>query len=328
MKLLILPYHRASFWNAPPWFSEQLSREFPHLEVVHLSDDDQIEREINDAEIVVTWTLRPNQFNAAKKLRWIHSPAAAVHQLLFPELIASDVMLTNGREVHGATVAELVIALIFALAKKLPLAMRCQEQRVWGQNQVWESRPQPREVAGATLGLIGLGSIGTEVTKRASAIGMRVIAVRNRVEAGKPDNVEQVYAPSQIDLMLSQSDYVVIAAPLTSSTAGMINAERLTSMKPDAYLINVSRGQLVDEPALAEALRSKRIAGAALDVFEKEPLPPDSPLWDLQNLLITPHIAGFSEKLWERHYNFFTENLRCYLNHQPLIAIVDKSKGY
>lgn len=160
MKLLILPYHRGSFWNAPPGFSERLRKEFPQLEVVHLNDDDHIERQISDAEIVVTWTLRPNQFNAAKKLRWIHSPAAAVHQLLFPELIKSDVILTNGSEVHGAMVAELVIALIFALAKKLPLAMKCQERRVWGQNQVWESRPQPREVAGATLCLIGLGSIG------------------------------------------------------------------------------------------------------------------------------------------------------------------------
>ena len=328
MKLLVLPYHRGSFWNAPPQFTERLRKEFPLLEVVHLSDDDQIEKQISDAEIVVTWTLRPDQFNAAKKLRWIHSPAAAVHQLLFSELIASNVILTNGSEVHGATVAELVIALIFALAKKLPLAMRCQQQRVWGQNQVWESRPQPREVTGATLGLIGLGSIGTEVAKRASALGMRVIAVRNRVEAGKADNVEQVYASSEMDLMLSKSDYVVIAAPLTSSTAGMVNAERLASMKPDAYLINVSRGQLVDESALAEVLRSGKIAGAALDVFEKEPLPPDSPLWNLQNLLITPHIAGFSEKLWDKHYKCFTENLRCYLNHQPLIAIVDKSKGY
>jgi phosphoglycerate dehydrogenase-like enzyme len=328
MKILILPYTRGSFWNAPPWFSERLRKEFPQLEVVQLSDFEQVEGQIRDAEIVMTWSLRPEQFNAATKLRWIHSPAAAVHQLMFPELIKSDVILTNGREVHGATVAEHVIALVFALAKKLPLSMRCQEKHAWGQNQVWESQPQPREVAGATLGLIGIGSIGTEVAKRSSALGMRVIAVRNRVEAEKPDNVEQVYASSQVDSMLSQSDYVVLAAPLTSSTTGMINAARLASMKPDGYLINVSRGQLVDQSALAEALRSRKIAGAALDVFEKEPLPPESPLWDLENLLITPHTAGFTEKLWDKHYAFFTQNLRRYLSHQPLIAVVDKSKGY
>jgi phosphoglycerate dehydrogenase-like enzyme len=328
MKILILPYTRGSFWNAPPWFSERLRREFPQIEVVQLGDFDQVEKQIRDAEIVVTWSLRPEQFNAATKLCWIHSPAAAVHQLMFPELIKSDVILTNGREVHGATVAEHVIALIFALAKKLPLSMRCQEKHVWGQNRVWESQPQPREVAGATLGLIGLGSIGTEVAKRASALGMRVVAVRNRVGAEKPDNVEQVYASPDIESMLSQSDYVVLAAPLTSSTTGIINAARLSSMKADGYLINVSRGQLVDESALTEALRSRKIAGAALDVFEKEPLPPESPLWDLENLLITPHTAGFTEKLWDNHYAFFTDNLRRYLGQQPLVAIVDKSRGY
>ena len=328
MKILILPYTRGSFWNAPPWFSERLRKEFPQLEVVQLGDFDQVEKQIRDAEIVVTWSLRPEQFKAATKLRWIHSPAAAVHQLMFPDLIESDVILTNGREVHGATVAEHVISLIFALARKLPLSMRCQEQHEWGQDQVWQSRPQPREVAGATLGLIGLGSIGTEVAKRASALGMRVVAVRNRVEAEKPDNVEQVYASSQIELMLSQSDYVVLAAPLTSSTTRMMNAARFASMKADGYLINVSRGLLVDESALAEALRSKKIAGAALDVFEKEPLPSESPLWDLENVLITPHTAGFTEKLWDKHYVFFAENLRRYLSHRPLIAIVDKSKGY
>ena len=275
-----------------PGFRSGCRKNFRSLRLFKLGDFDQVERQIRDAEIVVTWSFRPEQFSAATKLRWIHSPAAAVHQLMFPELIESDVILTNGREVHGATVAEHVIALIFALAKKLPLAMRCQEKHVWGQNQL-ESQPQPREVAGTTLGLVGLGSIGTEVAKRASALGMRVIAVRNRVEADKPDNVEQVYASSQIDSMLSQSDYVVLAAPLlTSSTAGMINAARLGIMKKDGYLINVSRGPLVDESALAEALRSRKIAGAGLDVFEKEPLPPESPLWDLENLLITRTLPG------------------------------------
>jgi phosphoglycerate dehydrogenase-like enzyme len=326
MKVLILPYTRGSFWNAPPWFSERLRKEFPQLEVVQLGDFESIDKQISEAEIVISWSLRPEQFKVAAKLRWIHSPAAAVHQLMFPELIKSDVILTNGREVHGATVAEHVIALIFALAKKLPLSMRCQVQHAWGQNQVWES--QPLEIAGATLGLVGLGSIGREVAKRASALGMRVVAVRNRVEAAKPDNVGQVYSLSEIESMLAQSDYVVLAAPLTSSTSGMINAARLASMKADSYLINVSRGQLVDESALAEALRSKQIAGAALDVFEKEPLPPESLLWSLENLLITPHTAGFTEKMWDKHYGFFTENLRRYLSHQPLIAMVDKSKGY
>ncbi|MGH9512096.1 MAG: D-2-hydroxyacid dehydrogenase [Terriglobales bacterium] len=328
MKLLILPYHRLSLWNAPLWFSERLRDDFPQLNIIHLSDYDQIEEEIRDADVVMGWSLRPKQFIAAKKLRWVHSPAAAVHQLLFPEMVNSDVILTNARDVHGATVAEHAITLIFALAKKLPTAMRFQQQHTWGQSLVWESHPPPREIAGATLGLIGLGSIGREVAKRASLLGMRVIAVRESVKKDKPEDVEEVFAPSQLEAMLSQSDYVVLAAPVTDATRGMINADRLGHMKPDAHLINVGRGQLVDELALAEALRSNKIAGAALDVFDEEPLPAESPLWDLENLLITPHTAGFTEKMWERHYTLFTENLRRYLNHAPLIAIVDKKKGY
>jgi phosphoglycerate dehydrogenase-like enzyme len=140
--------------------------------------------------------------------------------------------------------------------------------------------------------------------------------------------VEQVYAFAEIDTLLGQADYVVLAAPTTAATTGLINAERLGCMKSDAFLINVGRGPLVDELALADALRNRKIGGAAIDVFNEEPLPADSPLWDLENLLITPHSAGLTEKLWERHYVLICENLRRYLVHQPLLALVDKTKGY
>jgi phosphoglycerate dehydrogenase-like enzyme len=328
MKLLIVLHHRFELWNAPPWFSQRLRQDFPQLEVVHLTSYDGIDEHIRDAEITIAWSLRPEQFKAAHKLRWIHSPAAAVHQLIFPELVNSDVILTNSREVHGPVVAEHVIALIFAMAKRLPQAVRLQQKHVWGQEPMWRGRPRPREVAGATLGLIGLGSIGGEVAKRASALGMRVIAVREHPEKGSPESVEQVVAPSQIDQLLSQSDYVVLAVPLTPATRRLMNAPRLAAMKPDACLINVGRGPLVDEAVLAQALRENKIGGAALDVFDQEPLPRDSPLWDLENLLITPHTAGLTEKLWERHYALISENLRRYLAGQPLLAAVDKQRGY
>jgi phosphoglycerate dehydrogenase-like enzyme len=242
--------------------------------------------------------------------------------------MASDVVLTNAREVHGPVVAEHVIVLVFALAKKIPQAVRLQQQRIWGQDAIWNDGPRPREVAGATLGLIGLGSIGRTVARMASALGMRVIAVREHPEKEKPEGVAAVYAPAHINDLLSQSDYVVVAAPLTEATRGLINAARLAAMRPDAYLINVGRGPQVDEAALAEALRDRRIAGAALDVFEQEPLPPESPLWELKNLLITPHTAGLTEKLWQRHYGLFSENLRRYLAGEPLLFEVDKHKGY
>ena len=327
MKLLIFVHHPFDQWNAPAWFPQRLQQEFPHVNVVHLPDYKRVDEEIGDAEIVVAWSIRPKQIAAAKKLRWIHSPAAAVHQLIFPELVNSDIILTNAREVHGPVVAEHVIALIFALAKKIPSSVRLQEKHVWGQQILWDELPRVREVAGATLGLIGLGSIGGAVAKSAKALGMRVIAVREHPEKGS-EGADAVFGPAQIDEVFRQSDYVVLAAPVTTSTKAIANAERLALMKDDACLINVARGPLVDETALSAALRGKKIGGAALDVFPKEPLAADSPLWDVPNLLITPHTAALTDKLWERHYALFSENLRRRLAGQPLLAVVDKRKGY
>ena len=327
MKLLIFVHHPFDQWNAPAWFPQRLQQEFPHVNVVHLPDYKRVDEEIGDAEIVVAWSIRPEQIAAAKKLRWIHSPAAAVHQLIFPELVNSDIILTNAREVHGPVVAEHVIALIFALVKNIPGSVGLQEKHVWGQQILWDELPRVREVAGATLGLIGLGSIGGAVAKSAKALGMRVIAVREHPEKGS-EGADAVFRPAQIDEVFRQSDYVVLAAPVTTSTKAIANAERLALMKDDACLINVARGPLVDETALSAALREKKIGGAALDVFPKEPLAADSPLWDVPNLLITPHTAALSEKLWERHYALFSENLRRHLAGQPLLAAVDKWKGY
>jgi phosphoglycerate dehydrogenase-like enzyme len=328
MKLLIVVHHRFDLWNVPAWFGQRLSEEFPQLQITQRDSYEGIKEDLREAEIIFTISLRPEQFAAAQNLRWIHAPTAAVHQLLFAELVNSDVVVTNSREVHGPVVAEHVMALIFALAKKIPQAAVLQQKHIWGQEAIWNEGARPREIAGATLGLIGVGSIGRRVAQMASAVGMRVIAVREHVEKGSPAGVEAVLAPSALDEMLKQCDYVVLAAPLIAATHGLINADRLAMMKPEACLINVGRGPQVDEAALVEALRTRRIAGAALDVFEREPLPADSPLWSVENLLITPHTAGLTEKLWHRHYELFSDNLRRYLARQPLRFVVDKQKGY
>ena len=328
MKLLIVVHHRFDLWNVPAWFGQRLLQEFPQLQVTQRDNYEGIEEDLREAEIIFTISLRPEQFAVAPNLRWIHAPSAAVHQLLFAELVNSDVLLTNSREVHGPVVAEHVMALIFALAKKIPQAAGLQQKHIWGQEVMWNEGARPREIAGATLGLIGLGSIGRRVAQMASALGMCVIAVRENVEKEKPEGVETVFAPRATDEMLKQSDYVVLAAPLIAATQGLINADRFAVMKPGACLINVGRGPQVDEAALVEALRSRRIAGAALDVFEREPLPADSPLWGVENLLITPHTAGLTDKLWHRHYELFSDNLRRYLQRQPLRFVVDKQKGY
>src|ERR1022692_3949675 len=216
-KLLIAVHHPFDQWNAPRWFSERLRSEFPELNTVHLPDYKRLGAEIPDSEIVIAWSLRPEQVVAARKLRWIHSPAAAVHQLMFPELISSDIVLTNAREVHGPVVAEHVIALIFALAKKIPGSVQLQQKHIWGQQLLWDEIPRVREVAGATMGVVGLGSIGRPVVKTAKALGMRVIAVREHPEKGS-EGADVVFGPADIDELFRQADYVVLAAPVTDGT--------------------------------------------------------------------------------------------------------------
>ena len=328
MKLLIVVHHRFELWQVPPWFAEKLVLDFPQVEIVKRDSYEGVEEHLRDAEIIFTISLRPEQFAVARKLRWIHAPSAAVHQFLFPELVGSDVLLTNSSEVHGPVVAEHVMALVLSLAKKIHQATALQRQHVWGKGAMWSEGPRPREIGGSTVGLIGVGSIGRRVAQMAAALGMRVIAVREQVEKAPPPGVEKIFAMSELGKLLAQSDFVVMAAPLTARTEGLMNAERISQMKSGAYLINVGRGPQVDEAALADALRSRVIAGAALDVFEAEPLPPESPLWDLDNLLITPHTAGLTEKLWDRHYAAFSDNLGRYLARRPLSFVVDKHKGY
>ncbi len=327
MKLLILLHHRFALWNPPDWFADRLQENFPQLEVVHLRNYEGAESHLRDAEVLVTWSLRAEQFAEAKQLRWIHSPAAAVHQLLIPEIVASDVVVTNSRSVHGPVVAEHALALVFAMAKKLPQAARYQAQHVWSQQRLWDDRPRPRELAGATLAIVGLGSIGAEVARLASAVSMRVVGVREHPEKGSP-NAAEVYGIDQLDRALGEADYVVLATPLTERTHTLINADRLANMKAEACLVNVGRGALVDEAALVAALREKRLGGAALDVFSVEPLPPESPLWDLDNVLVTPHSAAITERLWTRHYELLSDNLHRFLAGEPLRGVVEKEKGY
>ncbi len=328
MNLLIVVHHQFELWRVPEWFVKRLAEEFPSLSIVHRESYDGLEPDLRESEVIFTLSLRPEQFSLCRKLRWIHSPTAAVHQFLFPAFVNSDVVLTNSTEVHGPVVAEHAIALILALAKKIPQAAALQKKREWGKEQIWSRGTHPKEIAGATLGLVGLGSIGRRVARMASALGMRVIAVREHVNKEQPEGVEEVFPTTNLEEMLRQADFVVLAAPLTAGTTKLIDAKQLAVMKRDAYLINVGRGPQIDEPAFVQALRERRIAGAALDVFDKEPLPADSPLWDLENLLITPHTAGITDKLWTRHYDLFSGNLRRYLVHEPLQYAVDKRTGY
>ena len=327
MKLLIVLHHRFDLWQAPPWFAERLRRDFPQLEVVHLHDYPRVNDEIADADIAIAWSLRGEQIKAAKSLKWIHSTATAVHALMSDELRASNIVVTNARDVHGPVVAEHAMALIFALAKRLPQAVRFQQEKHWAQQDVWSATPRPRELKSATLAIIGLGGIGRPLARMAGSLGMQVIGVREHPERSC-EGVEEIYGFDRLDEALAQADFVVLALPVTPKTHNLMNATRLAQLKSEAYLINVGRGVLIDEAALIEALRRKSFAGAALDVTEQEPLQQDSPLWAMENVFITPHIASLTEQMWERHYETFTQNLRRFLNHERLLWMVDKEKAY
>ena len=327
MKVLLAIHHRFELWNAPEWLGPRLQAEFPQHSFVQLDGLDHLATEIADAEVLVGWQLRPEQFKAARKLGWIHATTAAVHQLLFPELVESGVHVTNSTEIHGSVVAEYAIALVLALAKGVPMAVKFQTRHHWGQSELWRSPMSPREITGATLGVIGLGAIGRECVRLAKALGMRVLALREHPERGG-QGADQVFGPTQLEQLLGQAEYVLLAAPLTPKTKALFNSATFSKMRPDAAFVNVSRGALVDEIALTSALRSGKLRAAALDVFETEPLPPDSELWDLENLFITPHTAALTDKLWDRHYLRVAENLRRYIENKPLLGEVDKQKGY
>ena len=327
MKTLIVHYHSFELWHAPAWIRERLQQEFPDHQFVQLQNYDRVPEEITDTSVFIGWSLRPEQFVAAKKLRWIHSPAAAVHQLMFPALIQSSVVLTNSTGIHGPVVAEHAIAVLLAMAKRLPQAMQYQARRQWSQDLLWHERPRPREVADATVAVVGMGGIGREFTARAKALGMKVLAVRENPGKGA-DGADAVFSSTQIDEVLPQADYVLLCTPVTPATTGIINAARLGKMKPDAYLINVGRGPLIDDAALLQALKDRRIGGAALDVFVEEPLPSDSPFWSLDNLLITPHTAAVTDRLWDRHYRLIVDNMKLFLAGERLLNEVDKRRGY
>ncbi|MCU1221452.1 MAG: D-isomer specific 2-hydroxyacid dehydrogenase, NAD-binding protein [Candidatus Angelobacter sp.] len=326
-KIAILLHDEFEMWRPPPWFVQKLRTEFPDIEIVYSAKKRDDEQALRCADVMIGWSLSPEQLRAAKSLRWIYSITAAVDQFLYPELISSEIAISNAGSVHGPVVAEHAIAMVLALAKRLPSAVRYQQRRKWAMEEIWNEQPRPREVRGSSAAVVGLGSIGAEVAAMAAALKMHVIGVREHPERGT-SGAHDVLGYDALDVAIARADFVVLAAPLTERTRHMIDARRLRLFKPTAYLINVARGALVDEAALVKALRERRIAGAALDVFEEEPLSRWSPLWKMPQVLITPHTAFLTENVWQRHYEVFTANLKRYLAGQPLENFVDKKRGY
>ncbi|HLZ43559.1 MAG TPA: D-2-hydroxyacid dehydrogenase [Candidatus Sulfotelmatobacter sp.] len=279
-----------------------------------------------DADIILNWSgslaLLREVFLMCRGVRWIHSRAAGLEQTLFPELIHSDVILTNGRGVFSASLGEFVVGVILYFAKDFRRMICNQTARVWEQFDV-------TMVSGQTLGIIGYGSIGRAVAARARALEMHVLGLRRVSEHSKQDPlIDQLYPPEALLEMLPRCDYVVVTLPLTEQTRGLIGEAAFAVMKQNTVLINVGRGPTIDERVLIKALSEHRIRGAALDVFDQEPLPQNHPFYTLENVLLSPHCADHTADWVNDAMQLFVAQLERYRHQQTLLNIVDKRLGY
>ena len=329
MNVLISIHHRVVAWTIPTTHVDLLRRRFPHITFLHSLNRDSDLELASGTDIVFALGISNEAVGRAVRLRWLHCSAHAVRQFPLGELAARGVVVTNSRGIQSTPIAEHVMGCLLALARRLPVAVRRQEERVWLPDEMTGSA-SPWLINGKTLGLIGLGTLGQAIAVRAKAFGMRVIGMRRNPERGIPAGapVDEVVGPSDLNRVLETSDVLVLAAPWTSGTDQILDAAAIAKMKPDAIVINVARGQLVDESALAEALRSGRLGGAVLDVFTTEPLPPDSPLWSMPNVIITPHTSGFRMGHFDAVIDLFSDNLRRYERGDALLNVVDLEAGY
>jgi D-2-hydroxyacid dehydrogenase (NADP+) len=326
-KLTICVWHPFNQWRPPAAMGEAIRKRWPGMRVVQLPDYDRLSQELPDTDIFVGYSLRPQQSADARKLKWVHSTASGVAQLMYPELRKSGVLVTNPRGIFAVPMAEHAMGLLVALARNFPDAVRHQINSHWGQQEIWDKPQRLTELNGQSLLIVGFGSIGHELAKRAKAFGMRVWAVTH---SGKGDQelADKIVPVSQLSEVLHEADFVVIAAPETAETKELIGKKELSQMKPGARLINISRGSLLDETALVEALESGRLGGAALDVTSTEPLPAESALWKAPNLFITPHTSAVSDRLWTRQTEILLRLLERWFAGEELFNLVDLEKGY
>ena len=327
MRVLVAIYSEFRSWCIPQAQVEALRAAFPEHGFVRADSDDEALDAIGDVDVVFGSRVTRAQFAAARRLRWVHSPAAGVGSMLFPEMVRSAVVMTNSRGNSSVTIAEHVIAVTLALLRDLPLAWRRQSEKVWAQNE-FDAGASIETLRGRRVLIVGLGSIGAEAARLAAAFGASVRGIRRTPDAPRPPGVEEVYAPDGLHAQLPSADVVVLAAPQTAATLHLIGARELALMKPGAILVNVSRGKLIDEAALPAALDTGRLRGAALDVFEHEPLDPASPLWERRGVVITPHVSGFHAGYWPQATALFADNLRRFAAGGPLANVVDKEAGY
>ena len=300
-----------------------LRNAYPDVEFVVASTDEEQTEQIRDADAYYGWPSR-EVFVAAQKLRWVHCPGTGIDRITeIPELVESDVVLTNTRGPHVAPMADHVMGMIVMLAHRWRELMEDQRLHRW---EVEKYHGTYAQLEGSTMGILALGDIGAAVARRAHGFGMNVYAVD--VQPRSLPQVKEVWGPERLDDLLTTSDWLVVTAPLTPATRNLIDARRLGLAKEGSRLVVISRGGIVNEDALVEALRSGRLAGAALDAFEPEPLAGDSPLWDMDNVIITPHASAYTADLLGDRWQVYVDYLERFMTGMPFPYVCDKRAGY
>ena len=298
-----------------------LRNEFPGCEITTETDDAIGTTQLQKIDGVFTEEPLPDSLvQRMPNLQWLHVTRGGVSAYLTPEVKARPIQVTGSKGIHGAVFSEFALACMLALVKKLPECIQAQKQKKW-------QRLVPFEIEGKTLGIIGLGTAGSELARKAKALGMRVLATK-RTAAPKPDYVDELGTPNFLPRILVESDFVVLLLASVPSTLNIIGENELRMMKRSAYLINLTGGRAIEETLLVRALKDGWIAGAALDAFARQPLPQDSELWNLPNVIITPRIAGIPSQKWPAMLPIFRENLRRFIAGEPLGNLVDKELGY
>ena len=286
-------------------------------------------RAIRDAEAYVGFGIHRELFIAGRRLQWVHSAAAGVGAALFPEMLASDVTLTNSAGIHALPIAQHVVAGVIHLLRSFDVAIEQQRAATWDKAPFTGDSSTVRELADCCVLIVGAGGIGQTLSRAMAHFGARCTGVRRRPELGVPGGCERVVGPDSLDAELARADVVILATPATPQTDTLLNARRLALLPKNAIVVNVGRGSLLDEEALAAELRSGRLRGAVLDVFREEPLAPTSPLWQLRQVLLTPHVAAVSpRRFWDRQLDLLTDNWQRYAKGERLRNVVDKTAGY
>lgn len=323
MKILLVEAKETPFHQFQEEHIEKIRSVVPNIEVVKVSASDllEIERQLEDADVLAgtLWVIPP--ITDVRNLKWIHSFSAGAERVLTPEVKASDVIVGNCSGIHAVPIAEHILGFMLIFTRRFYQTFQNQ------QNKIWEKQGSITELREKVVLIVGLGHIGREAARLANCLGANVLAV-DTSKKEKPEFVTSLYSSEQLDEVLPKADFVVLCLPYTQGTYHLFGMAKFRAMKDTAVLVNISRGGIVHEEQLIEALRQKVIGGAALDVTETEPLPKESPLWKMDNVVITPHHSGWSEKYMDRAVDLFCVNLKAYLRGERLPNLVDKERGY